>query len=105
MLRFFNGTTEPSGTDHGWLTFWPAEELEPASGPAAGDKDFGHLIVFADHGLSSWWYAIEAAREDGRTSRVYILAREPEVVSPSLEHFLRAAVEDDPILYGSQWAG
>src|SRR5947209_4417508 len=66
MLRMFNGTTGPTDLDHGWLTFWPAEELEPASGRTAGYKAHGHLIVFADHGVNSWWYGIECAREDGQ---------------------------------------
>lgn len=100
MLRTFNGTTEPTGTDHGWLTFWPAEELEPASGSVAGYEALTNLIVFADHGLHSWWYALEAAHDDGRPSRVYLLAGEPEVVSPSLSDFLRAVLENDLILYG-----
>lgn len=100
MLRTFNGTTGPTDLDHGWLMFWPAEELEPASRLTAGYKAYGHLIVFADHGVNSWWYGIEAAREDRQPSRVYILAREPEVVSPTLGGFLRAVLDDDPILYG-----
>ncbi len=99
MLRRFNGMTGPTDLDHGWLTLWGAEELELPSA-AAGYADLTGLVVFADHGLSSWWYAIEAARSDGQESRVFMLARAPEVISDSLEAFLGAVVNGDSILYG-----
>lgn len=104
MLRRFNGTTGPTDLDHGWLTFWRAEDLEIAS-TAAGYEQGTDLLVFADHGLSSWWYALEGARSDGQSSRVYMLAHEPEVVAHSLADFLRAVVDGDARLYGRGDAG
>ena len=99
MLRRFNGLTGPTDVDHGWLTLWGAEELELPS-VTAGYKDLTGLVVFADHGINTWWYAIEAARRDGQTSRVFLLAKEPEVLSDSLAGFLSVVAAGDPILYG-----
>lgn len=99
LLRRFNGTTGPTDTDHGWLQFWAAEELELASG-AAGYRERSDLVVFADHGLNAMWYAIESARPDGEASRVFLLAScEPEVIANSLSDFLRAVIEGSPTLF------
>jgi hypothetical protein len=99
MLSRFNGTTEPTDIDRGWLTLWSTDELAAAS-TLPGYGNLTSLVTFADHGLSSWWYAIEALRSDGSPSRVFMLAREPEIIAESLEVFLRAVVAADPILYG-----
>jgi hypothetical protein len=94
--------TGPTDVDHGLITLWSAADLEPASHNFAECTDADRLIVFADHSLHIWWYAIEAARPDGCPSRVFLLFHpRPTAIFPSLAAFLQGILDDDIGLYAA----
>ena len=104
LLSTFNGSDDATPVENGWVRFWPTKAWrrvaeEPDTGPAA----LPDAVLFADHSLVCWWYAIDI--EPGApAASVYLVdgVGPARRVAESLSGFLHAIIHDDEALYGGR---
>jgi hypothetical protein len=102
LVSAFNGSENSTDVDHGWVMFWPLSDWqEVTEEPAAiGGSDMPNAILFADHSIVSWWYAIDVT-PDALTTAVYLIdGMGPDhLVASSISGVLQAIIDDSDALY------
>jgi hypothetical protein len=103
-----DGTADGTPPENGWIELWSmarwytVEEYvqEWPLENRAKFKDIAAAVVFADYSIESWHYAAVFSSEVLRpTASIYLLHRQPYLVSESLNGFLEAALVDGPAIY------
>jgi len=106
VIAFFsvcNGFSEPTHPDNGWVEIWNLGRWATTS--LAGVpllSPEARALIFADHCLSSWWYALDFTKiSDGHVPVLFVDgANAPFEVFGDFRSFLSALLTDDPLLYG-----
>jgi len=102
LVSAFNGSENSTHIDHGWVMFWPLSEWKRvADEPAAvGGSEMPNAILFADHSIVSWWYAIDLT-PGAVTAAVYLVdgVGPDHLVTSSISGFLQAIIDDSDALY------
>jgi len=102
LVSAFNGSENSTHVDHGWVMFWPLSEWQRvAEEPAAvGGSEMPNAILFADHSIVSWWYAIDLT-PGAFTASVYLIdgVGPDYLVASSISGFLQAIIDDSDALY------
>ena len=103
LVSVFDGSVDSTPVANGWVTFWPMSAWQ-----RAGDiddlevaDDLRDVILFADHSLDSWWYALRIDPQFSQ-SRVYCVTGVPKrdcLVAATLSDFLQAIIDDGNTLY------
>ena len=87
--------------ENGWVTFWPLTAWRRVSTDSdVSESPLGDGILFADHSIESWWYALDLGTDASR-SAVYLIsgiAEPPPLVALSLSSFLQAIIDDRDVL-------
>jgi hypothetical protein len=103
LVSAFNGSDDGTPVEHGWVTFWPLQDwTRVAEKPSAAESSaMPELILFADHSIVSWWYAIELIPASGGCQVYLVGGVEPDkLVATSIGGFLQAILDDADALYG-----
>ena len=106
VLAFYSvgdGFEEPTDFDHGGIQLWRLSAWQPVSQVCSASPSFEREpIVFADHGLSAWWYALDFEHASGDQVPVVFVGgnRAPFQVFDSFSSFLQGMLADDAFLYG-----
>jgi hypothetical protein len=102
LVSAFNGSENLTHIDHGGVMFWPLSEWQRvAEEPAAvGGSDVPNAILFADHSIVSWWYAINLT-PGAVTAAVYLVdgVGPDHLVASSISGFLQAIIDGSDTLY------
>jgi len=101
LVTAFDGSTEPTPVEHGWVTFWPIERWSYIQYGSQVSESLRHGVVFADYSDESFRYVLNLGQTD-RPSPVHLItgtvARD-RLVTSSLSEFLQAILDDDECLY------
>jgi hypothetical protein len=102
LVSAFNGSENSTPVDHGWVTFWPLRAWQGvAEEPAAvSGSQLPEAILFADHSIVSWWYALNL-RPGVSTAAVFLVngVGPDHLVADSVSGFLQAIIDDADALY------
>jgi len=108
LVSAFNGSELGTPVDHGWVTFWPLQAWQKVTEEpsAAAQSTMRDAILFADHSIVSWWYAIAPDPASDKCP-VYLVdgVQAERLVAPSISGFLKAIIDDEDVLYRSVQRG
>jgi len=105
LLVSVNGFAYPGDQDMNGFTFWDLERLELTDRYDGGTHAFPGAqayLLFCDYLGWSWAYAVRVKGEKhGEVVMVGTQDGSPLHLADSFEEFLRAYLDDAPVLYGS----
>jgi hypothetical protein len=101
LISAFDGSDDATPLENGWVTFWPVAMWRRVSDdPIAIHSRLCDVILFSDHSLECWYYALDLARPQSGSPVYMITGLDDErLVASSLSGFLQAILDDAMILY------
>jgi hypothetical protein len=101
FYREMNGTPDYTSVEMGWMRIWPVEEIAPVHEFVA-DAEARRLpgfFVIADHGVSSWFFAVPLGGSTMDPVPVFRVGTgDPEEVAVSFVEFLKGLVEGSALV-------
>ena len=101
LVSSFDGSDNATPIENGWITFWPMSAWRRGSevADAAGGSTSPQGLLFADHSIDSWWYALDPQPDSSWAVYIVDGIGGDKLVATSVADFLQAIIDDSIALY------